>query len=583
MAITADKHFEIAILPKTTLSRMNDFRRDGILIDIYIEAGQERIPGHRNVLAASSNYFYAMFTSNMKEKHDDTIHISNIDAATMLSIINYIYTGQICLSPDNVQSVFEAACLMQLTKLQKCCSEFFIHNLDASNCLGVYNLAILHDITDLANTTLNVVLQSFSDVLCEEDFLRLTKEQLTEMLKKDVIVKSENQVFEGLIKWIKYDMDTRQKHLHDLLKEIRLVHMKEKYLIKSVLQHPLIEESAQCRDVISKTMGFWNLCPDKQIEVRDSCLCYQARPYREKIFIIGGKDEDQNFQNNILSCDEIQLSKSCWKHEATLPLPLHDLDLIATALDDSIFISQHKPAIRASPSPMSSNRWIYHLKEKTWKKIQASRLKFRFEFGIAYLEGFVYIIGGYDANMRDVSKVERYNCQTDTWDEVAKLPYVTDSCVAAECNRRIIVIGGHSSSRKAETLVQSYDPSTDRWTMINPLTCTINIKDVSCLSLEGKVYVFYSNPDMHVLYYNQNNKKWQELLTCEKKQVMFSVCRYQRCIALIGGLQGDYIDVEVVGSVDIFKPNTAEWKLLPNAAIPRCAHQSVSFLLSNIS
>ncbi|XP_033113734.1 kelch-like protein 24 [Anneissia japonica] len=584
MSGNSDKNlFEVASLPKATLNKLNDFRRNGIMTDIFLEAGQDQIPCHRNVLAASSNYFYAMFTSNMRERHENVIHISNIDAGTMSVVIDYIYTGMINLSPENVQSVFEAACLLQLIKLQECCSEYFIQNLDVSNCLGVHKLAIMHSMSELQVKTLEVVLQSFADVLQEDDFLRLSKEQVIELLRKEVVVISENQIFEGLIKWVEHDTDTRQKYLHELLKEIRLVHMKEQYLLNSVLQHHLIEGSPQCRDVISKAMGFWNLCPDKQIEVQDEFLCYQARPYREKIFIIGGKDGDQNFQNNILSSNEIHLSMDGWKLEEKLPLQLHDLDLIATALEDSIFISQHKPAIRMIPSQMSSNRWIYNLKERTWKNIQASPLKFRFEFGLAYLEGFVYIIGGYDINQRRISKVERYNCQTNTWDEVAQLPNLVDSCVAAECNRKIFVIGGHSSSSKAETMVQRYDPSTDRWMMINPLPCTISIKDVSCLSLEGKVYVLYSNPEIHVLFYNPNKRSWQELLTCEGKQVMFSLCRYQRCIALIGGLKGDIVDVEVVNTIDILDPKSGSWKYLPNSVIPRCAHQSLCFLMSNLS
>ena len=54
-------HSEILLL------KCAQFREQGEFIDVHLKVGEELFSAHRIVLAASSDYFHAMFAHGMKE------------------------------------------------------------------------------------------------------------------------------------------------------------------------------------------------------------------------------------------------------------------------------------------------------------------------------------------------------------------------------------------------------------------------------------------------------------------------------------------------------------------------------------
>ena len=60
--------------------------------DIYFLVDNQTFPAHRNVLAASSDYFYKMFTTEMKEKNDKVIPIHSITSDAFNILLDAIYS-----------------------------------------------------------------------------------------------------------------------------------------------------------------------------------------------------------------------------------------------------------------------------------------------------------------------------------------------------------------------------------------------------------------------------------------------------------------------------------------------------------
>lgn len=74
-----------------------------MLCDIRIKTNDGTIVfGHKVVLVSASPYFRAMFTG-FEESNKDFILITELDSSVLQLLVNYIYTGEILVTEENVQ------------------------------------------------------------------------------------------------------------------------------------------------------------------------------------------------------------------------------------------------------------------------------------------------------------------------------------------------------------------------------------------------------------------------------------------------------------------------------------------------
>ncbi|KAK6047774.1 BTB/POZ domain protein [Cooperia oncophora] len=77
-----------------------------------------RINAHKNVLAACSDYFKAMFTNDKAEKHLREMEVVGVEASTLDAVVSFCYSGKITITEDNSLSILAAACYFQLDEIQ---------------------------------------------------------------------------------------------------------------------------------------------------------------------------------------------------------------------------------------------------------------------------------------------------------------------------------------------------------------------------------------------------------------------------------------------------------------------------------
>jgi N-acetylneuraminic acid mutarotase len=121
----------------------------------------------------------------------------------------------------------------------------------------------------------------------------------------------------------------------------------------------------------------------------------------------------------------------------------------------------------------AGDHWILDPGEEAWTPA-APLPNPRNHIGGVVLDGKIYAIGGQhlgdDAggNQRDVHV---YDPATDTWTEVAPLPYPLSHITVSTFiwDGRIIVVGGLTQERRELATIIAYDPESDAWSEIGRL------------------------------------------------------------------------------------------------------------------
>lgn len=77
----------------------------------------------------------------MKEHRLDEIEVHDMDPTAIDLLIEYAYTGQIIITPDNVQVLLPASSILQIQEVREACCRFLLRQLHPSNCLGIRSFA----------------------------------------------------------------------------------------------------------------------------------------------------------------------------------------------------------------------------------------------------------------------------------------------------------------------------------------------------------------------------------------------------------------------------------------------------------
>lgn len=175
--------------PLRQLRAVSQLYVDEHFCDVTLCAGNDEIKCHRNILAASSPFFMAMFRSELDESRQSKVPIKEMEASTLLLVLDYVYTGKVELSVDNVQNVLSAANLFQMIALREGCASFMMHHISVDNCVGVYFFARAHECHDLAESARQLINAEFAAVCREPEFTSLPADKLVDIISDDQVLK----------------------------------------------------------------------------------------------------------------------------------------------------------------------------------------------------------------------------------------------------------------------------------------------------------------------------------------------------------------------------------------------------------
>eukprot|EP00061_Rhincodon_typus_P017706 g46521.t1 len=243
-----DLDFCLASHPQSMLEGLRALRSNPKLSDVTLLVGGREFSCHRSVLALCSVYFHAMFSGEFVESISARVELKEIEPAAMESLIEFAYTGKLTINQQNVESLTQTSNLLQFSSVQKVCSRYLQHQIDPTNCLGIYELGEMYGCPEVTAKARSFLLENFEAVSQSEEFLLLGSERLLGYLGAELLqIQEEQSLVQAFLRWIRHDEAQRSCLLPELFELVHLPLLSVEYLRDQLLPDKLIQGCESCR------------------------------------------------------------------------------------------------------------------------------------------------------------------------------------------------------------------------------------------------------------------------------------------------------------------------------------------------
>lgn len=423
--------------------------------------GGEEMVCSREKLSSTSDYFKAMFDSNMKESTSDCIVLEQVDPYAMKIILEYLVTGRLDLTQENVHIVTETACMFQIKVVMDLCCEMMDDLLNDDNCLAILSLTHTFALEELYLKAKRHCLWYFSDVVQTSNLVDLDVNLLCEILSdRKLVVKSEMKVYDAIEKWVSHDLKERKTYLEELLPLIRIEVLEEEE-ITILRQQAMVQDYQEVFDNVETSS------PDTQR--------YRAVPYC--LWSLGGQEDPDN--DIYASDDELDVEPP--------PKILRLSDIDKTCTFESIPIDeQDHPSVIQQETGYSA---CVHGKD-------------------VYVSGGLTSLGpGRNTWLMDVWKLDTF---TSVWEFITQLRtprrHHTMICVGES----LILIGGFGKYRMKLKTCEEFNLKTGEWKDL-PSMPEESFLIAACATSSNRIYAFKSR----AFYYDLGALHWNKVASSE--------------------------------------------------------------------
>ena len=495
------------------LHKLDELRKANNLCDITIRAEGQDFPAHRCVLSAASDYFRALFSSELqvKENQSNLVELNEVKCSVLAEVLLFIYTGEMNIDAENAQDLVMVGDYLIIPSLKTKASQFLEESINASNCIALELFASQYSCESLRLSAIKHKQQHFIAFVKSKDFLSLGFEQVKDLMCQDELqISEEEEVYEAIITWIKHDLVSRECFFPDLLKCLRLFSM-SKYSLRMILEkEELVTKNPVCTSILTKGLDFF-LFPDQFLGMS---LKHRTSIEREEhvIVLTGGMDLD------------LELSR--------------DIRCLALAT----------------------------MKWHRLTKIPSSLLYGEY----TYVRCVSAVCGGQLFMLPDSSaSISYYDPQTGRWKSGNTGLPIDLSRTLTSFNENLYVIGGE----KCPQTVVRYSPIRNKWKKLAPMEtgraghCAVPLGDL--------IYVIAGFHDEVCLQsaesYNPLTNRWAKIPNLAKARRFASAVATCGKILVVGGFcdMGDTNDVEF--TCEMFDPCVNQWSLVASPAVPRAA------------
>lgn len=443
------------------LSKLLTFQGKGLFCDLTLTTGSGMvIPVHKNILAAVSCYFKGLFRSEMKEVYESNVDFAVIDEAIIEELLNFVYSGGISITFDNVRSLLQASDYLLIEHLKKRIIDFLQDSSVLSNFWHIYSLVKSFDCLDeIYQEMVNLVCHHYWSISLTKDFLEITDQDVRWFLSNDDILTSEAQMLESLICWYKHSRQDREESFKRLLNLIHMSSIPDLYLKRLATDERLQE-----------LLSFSGYKLKEEVSVED---VYNSAHFHNVVLF--GLTHRLHYTHSYNLCYWLPFAGP-WSLIARIPhnksMLAYGTPLIYTYSGLYVQVPWNNPKLAFHRNPLTARHFFPNSGVAPTCDIEPS-VPMTFDCAAVTMGRYIYLIGGMSMQeVAEVKTVQRYDVEKQTWASVADMCEPRYELTAVNYkDKYIFVFGGTDGSAHRECLksVERYDPHTDRWSYMKSM------------------------------------------------------------------------------------------------------------------
>ena len=416
---------------KTFTEIFDNIQQNQQFFDVTLKVDGKEFPCHRIILAASSNYFTKMFFSNFKEANASVVELFGIPHQVFDELYKYIYTGEICLSKNNIFQLYDISDMYMFDKIREQCLKYIQKNINLSNCVDCWCFGFQRNLTDLTKKCTSMISNNFTKTSLANNFLvSFPYETFLELLNGEIGVEHESYILDIVCNWIKYhpEISSTQKDL--LFNKIRwgLLHIEDFQRFFQQL-HEIKEFNIWYSIVKEHTRT--NVIGKIRIEKKYPKQ-FQPRGLLTEVMVGGVRK----------SLDKVRTSN---KTVIKLPRPIQDT--AAVRIGNHIFVIGGRNGhaeffIGGRNECAESFCYEYDMKTKLWQSLQHLNTPRYRHVAVANEVGKIIVAGGQDKNGKYLKSAEMYDIEENTWTHITPLKTGVSFLKGCCHNNEIYLLGG---------------------------------------------------------------------------------------------------------------------------------------------
>ena len=508
--------------------------KNGCFNDVTIEADNETIEANRMVLASGSLYFEKLFKTEMKEKYQPVVKLTDVNGGSVLSLIEFIYTGDIVTNNKNVLDLLSTADYLLIDKAKQFCFEFLLSVVTADTCFAILSVAGLYQHDQLKERALRCIEENFGEIQFNCD---LSKNDLIVCISKmkENNVK-ESSIYQAIESWIKFDAIKRKQEFQELLFLINFERVPVDFIQEIMLSDELITEAVISMKYVINKFTTALRKQQKKNSKKTKVTSYGGRNTTKEII------EVYNYFNDPLtppSHCEIKgyRCKFAGKIADNIYVCAQKLSRRGNLLENLCILKQTKISYIhwEQIAEVKEARFRAIIDEETWvDDYSQPRVKFYLPRMDAWIDGpelnekrencaFVscknclYALGGSSANNSASSSAEKLETtgllKNGKWRYIQPMQKPRMNFAAVNCAGVIYVIGGDSGQGTMKS-AEKYNPTTNEWSYISDMK--VERQNHAACEVDGKIIVVGGTKKnkKHVFWYGFNNAVAVEEIEC---------------------------------------------------------------------